>query len=106
MDEWDEHAQVSPSGKKIVWMTSKGYKLPDNPNHVQTDFWMMNLDGSEKKRLTFFNEPGHAEYLGKTYAIAGDSSWNADGTCLAALVILDTQKGTACNYLIHFNSPQ
>jgi len=105
-DEWDEHAQVSPSGKKIVWMSSKGYKLPDDPNRVQTDFWIMNVDGSNKKRLTFFNEPGHPEYQGRSYAIAADSSWNADGTCLCALVILDTQKGEARNFLIHFDSPQ
>jgi hypothetical protein len=27
-----------------------------------SDFWIMNADGSDKRQLSFFNKPGHAEY--------------------------------------------
>jgi hypothetical protein len=29
-----------------------------------TDWWMMNTDGSDKKRLTYMNEPKNAQYAG------------------------------------------
>jgi Tol biopolymer transport system component len=91
--EWDEHAHYSPSGKKIVWMTSKGYpmKLPEKAGtgrtwatDLRTDYWMMDPDGSNQTRLTYFNEPGYPEYSGPS--IASDNSWNKDGTKMIALV--------------------
>jgi len=78
-DQWDEHAHYSPDGKKIVWASSHGY--PYDPSKWQkslkTELWIMDGDGSNKKRLTYFNEPGRSEYLGS--AIAADSSWSPDG---------------------------
>ena len=48
------------------------------------DYWIMDLDGSNKKRLTWFNEPGHPEYLpGQTHAAV--VSWCPDGTRLFGL---------------------
>jgi Tol biopolymer transport system component len=88
MDEWDEHAHVSPDGDKIIWMSSMGNGLqPRQMNQFQlkTDYWIMNLDGSGKKRLTRFNVPGAAEYIrGRT--IAADVSWSPDGKSVVAYV--------------------
>ena len=91
--EWDEHAQYSPSGRTIVWMSSRGYpmKFPEKVStgrawakDLRTDYWLMNADGSNQTRLTYFNEPGYPESGGPT--IASDVSWNKDGTKLVALV--------------------
>lgn len=55
---YNEHAFYSRSGKFIVWMTNRG-----NRNGA-TDWWMMQADGSDKHRLTSFNDPASAEYAG------------------------------------------
>jgi Tol biopolymer transport system component len=85
-DIWDEHAHFSPDGGKIVWMTSEGYTFdPDQWRAtLQTDYWIMNGDGSEKTRLTFFNKPGYPEYTGDRVIMA-DCSWSPDGMRLVAV---------------------
>ncbi len=76
---YNEHAIVSPNGKKLVWMSSRG-----NRNRG-TDFWLMNLDGTDKVRLTNFNDPdnpiSHGERL-----ICADSDWSPDARRLVAYV--------------------
>jgi Tol biopolymer transport system component len=52
---YHEHASFSPDGQHIVWMTNQ-----DNPSHG-TDWWIMQADGSHKRRLTNFNLPGYPE---------------------------------------------
>jgi Zn-dependent metalloprotease len=85
-NNWDEHAHISPGGSKIVWMSSA-----DSVSPVLTDYWMMNLDGSGKERITFFNQPGHADFIAGGVT-AADSSWNADGTKIVAYVILSQRE--------------
>lgn len=113
MVDWDEHAHYSPDGKKIVWMSSMGYSFdPDKmefplgywgtPADLKTDYWIMNANGSDKRRLTYFNEPGHPEYIGGQ-AIASDCSWSPDGNKLVALV-LDVQKWNPMIVIIEFNA--
>ncbi len=71
--DYNEHAATTPDGKSIVWMS-----------HVDsiaggTDWWMMDTDGSNKRRLTWFNQPGHKQYAG--HAVwAGLASFSPDGT--------------------------
>lgn len=79
---WDEHGQISPDGKKIVWVSSQGLKVP------QLDMWIMNADGSNKRRLTYFEDKKAESFYGFTGAIA-DSSWSPDGKKLVAFVITD-----------------
>lgn len=92
MDEWDEHAHYSPSGNKIVWMSSNGYGMSKARkwwNELKTDYWIMNADGSDKKQLTFFN----ANLGNSKRIICSDCSWNRDGTRLAiTLLICDGKK--------------
>jgi len=57
--DYNEHAFYTPDGKSIIWMSNK-----DNKNKG-TDWWIMNEDGSSKRRITFFNYPSHSHYLGK-----------------------------------------
>ncbi|MCD6384657.1 PD40 domain-containing protein [Candidatus Sumerlaeota bacterium] len=85
---WDEHTHYSPDGKRICWVSSKGYKY--NPEKwastLKTELWIMNSDGSGKKRLTYFNEPGYPEYTGKT-TIVSDNSWSPDGKKIIATIV-------------------
>jgi len=91
---WDEHAQYSPSGDKIVWMSSQGYPLdPDKPEDLISDYWLMDPDGSNKTQLTHFNQPGYPEYTAERIT-AADNSWAPDGTRLVALLITDGKANT------------
>lgn len=86
--KYNEHGHFTPDGKKIVWMTSQ-----DNKNKG-TDWWIMNADGTEKKRLTFMNDPKHPQYAGKA-VWAGMPSFSPDGKSFlgGVQISLITQEG-------------
>jgi Tol biopolymer transport system component len=69
---YNEHASYSPDGRHIVWMTNR-----DNHNGG-TDWWIMRSDGSDKRRLTHFNQPGFPE-SSPTAVYACLTHWSADG---------------------------
>ena len=73
---YNEHAIYSPDGRSIAWIANVG-----NPGGG-TDYWIMNSDGSNKRRLTYFNLKGHPESVGKKVVVA-DISWRPDGTAFA-----------------------
>ncbi len=87
LTDWDEHAQYSPDGRYIVWMSNTGLPLKLKPFQLRTEYWVMNADGSNKAQLTHFNTPGSPEYRGKPFITAGDSSFSPDGMRLLALLI-------------------
>ena len=87
-EKWNEHATYSPSGKRIVWMSGR-----DNLNGG-TDYWSMNPDGSDKLRLTDFNNPALPTFKNRSI-VAADASFSPDGRFLIAYlqVNLVTQEG-------------
>ena len=87
-EKYNEHAHYYPDKKRILWMTSM-----QNPTRG-TDYWSMNPDGSQKMRLTDFNNQDLPTYKGKM-VISADSSFNPDGTKLVAYLQLNllTQNG-------------
>ena len=72
---WNEHARFSPDGRYIAWMSNVG--APGG-----ADYWLMNSDGSNKRRLTHFNQKGHPDYQGGRTMVA-DLSWRPDGRAIA-----------------------
>ena len=77
---YNEHAQYSPDGKKIIWMSTNGNKKPEEVKQVSyTDWWIMNADGSDKKRLTYFNKKGHPHFV-LWGTCAADYAWLPDGS--------------------------
>ena len=87
-DIWDEHAHYSPDGKKIAWISSKGYTyVPAKwSSTLKTELWIMNVDGSDKKQITHFNERGYPEYTGEQI-IMSDISWSPDGKKIIATIV-------------------
>jgi len=84
LEQSNEDAQYSPDGSKIIWITSMGIDQDlDQKGFPKTDFWMMNADGSNKHRLTWFNQPGAPEYR-PSRNIASDLSWSPDGKAIVA----------------------
>jgi Tol biopolymer transport system component len=84
LKHWDEHAHFTPDGKQIIWMSSmdQGQKPSEiNQFKVKIDYWIMNADGSNKKRLTFFNTPDKEERI-----LAADFTITADGKYLIGYI--------------------
>jgi hypothetical protein len=78
----------TPDGRRILWMTNQ-----DNGATGGTDWWMMNADGTDKRRLTYFNQPGSGQYRGKVWAT--DASFSPDGQAFIGYIQnnLITQRG-------------
>ena len=88
-EQLNECAAYSPDGLRIVWVSTSGIDQDlskTNPN-IKTEFWMMNADGSNKHRLTYFNEPGAPEYR-PTNNTPASVSWSPDGKSIVGLVQL------------------
>lgn len=113
---WEEDSCWSPSGKHIVYLNNTGSTLDYTDPKWQgqnmfTDYWIMNADGSNKARLTFFNDPSSAEYIGDgARVIAGDCSFSPDGLSLAGKYTVYTGRGAATTIresimLIRFSAP-
>ncbi len=96
-DDWDEHAHYSPDGTVIAWMSSTGFYIEYDDidrwaDDLITELWIMNADGSEKTRLTHFNDPGYPEHTG-TRTIVSDSSWSPEGDRLIMAVTYEDNRG-------------
>lgn len=63
----------TPDGKSIVYMT--GVEADIFPWEIQgADWWIMNTDGSNKRRLTFMNKWNHPQSINR-YRLAGSISF-------------------------------
>lgn len=82
---YNEHAHYSPDGKTISWMKGSG------SGRYVSDLWLMNKDGSNKRRLTYFNDPGADYYLGET-GMTGDNEWSPDGKRILTVFLHGTDE--------------
>ena len=86
--DYNEHGFYTPDGQRIVYMSST------ESSAKGTDWWIMNTDGSNKKRLTYFNESNSNQYTGGA-VWAGLGSFDSTGTRFVGGVqkSLTTQEG-------------
>ncbi len=105
--DWDQFAHYAPSGRHVLWASSRGLNLRFHSvegvnwrRDIKTELWMMNRDGTGARRLTFFNEPGWRDYAwfrskvadtGGVYA--GDNAFLPDGSRVAAVLAYETRQG-------------
>jgi len=75
--QWNEFPAVIPNGASVVYMSTVG--TDTTKDHFKGDLWMMNTDGSNKYRLTYFNDPNSPDYQ-PNGIITADPEWNADGS--------------------------
>jgi len=85
----DEYARLSPIGRHFAFTSSAGIRgtEPDQtvPASARRELWLMDADGSNKRRLTFFNDPTSDHSLGHTYV--GDLAWSPGGDQIAVHVL-------------------
>ena len=94
-DIWDEHAHYSPNMQKIIWISSSGFDIEwENPpdtnweNHLITELWIMDSDGNDKTRLTYFNDPEHVHYIENSErVIVADNVWLDDKTIVMCVAV-------------------
>lgn len=91
-EEWDEHAHFTPDGQSIIWVSSagipqvRGDSLEDAiDNPPKLEYWIMNIDGSGKRRLSGFNYADAPEYIDVDGGIGlGDFDIGPDGKTVVA----------------------
>ncbi|HEC95255.1 MAG TPA: hypothetical protein ENI45_04745, partial [Thermoplasmatales archaeon] len=73
----DENAEYSPGGDKIVWSHPPGFYREGYPGK-KTELYLMDANGGNKTRLTYFSDPNHPEYdrYGKHCT---EITWSPDG---------------------------
>jgi uncharacterized protein (TIGR03437 family) len=80
---WNEYPLALPPASgtnKLVYMLYPK-SGSGNPNCV-SDLWLMNYDGSDNERLTFYNDPYSPDYAPQGVCL-DTHEWNADATQLA-----------------------
>jgi hypothetical protein len=87
---WDEHAILAPLGLTLSWVTSYDYDVDMTSTAtwqatLHTDLGLMDTNGYNQRRLTYYNELGYLESTGKRTIVA-DHSWNGDGDAIVASV--------------------
>ncbi len=103
---WNEHAALSPSGRHIAWISSRGEQFTPSSQWgktLRTDWWLMSPNGSHAVRATYFNTPDTPNLR----VICAEGSWNPTGTAIVATV--DVIQGSAANteiIVISFRAPQ
>jgi Tol biopolymer transport system component len=107
---WNEHAYISPDGRKIAWLSSQGYPFTPSANWAATlklELWIMNADGSNKQQLTSFNSPGSPEFTAGHRIILADGGWNPQGDkYINTLADVGPGTYTVRIILIEFNAAQ
>lgn len=100
-DIHDEQALYSPSGNKISYMSGPfiglvrfGYK---------TDLYLMDPDGTNRARLTHFNQPGHPDYTGAN-TLMNKHAWSPDGTQIVSGYYIHQRKEQKV-FLVTFRGP-
>jgi Tol biopolymer transport system component len=92
LEEYDEHAHFTPDGTRIVWASSRNITIHRDYFIPYTDYWSMNLDGTNQTRLTFFNDPNSSQYY-QGGVVVGDLSFGPEGWFAAKLEVLSTSLG-------------
>ncbi len=108
-DEWDEHAHFTPDGLSIIWVSSEGIPQSNGDSWDDTiksspklDYWIMNADGSNKRRLSRFNDSNAPEYLFVEGSVGlGDFDIGPDGKTIVPKI--QPGKGREITVLITFN---
>lgn len=73
-DAHEENTTYSPNGHKIAYTSGPlvGYVF------FKLDLYLMDADGENQTRLTYFNEPGHPEFDNQLSSV-GQGTWSPDG---------------------------
>lgn len=92
---YNEHACYIMDGKYILWGSNH-----ENRNKGM-DYWIMKPDGTEKQRLTYFNQKGYPESSRKRFYTV-DMSWSDEKRVLLGFVQPGLVKDGGMIYIFYF----
>jgi uncharacterized protein (TIGR03437 family) len=78
LTDWYEYPVSVPSVDKLVYM----YFDRTAYSTCHSDLWLMNYDGTDKERLTFYNDPYSRDYVPQGVCL-DTHQWNANASQLA-----------------------
>jgi uncharacterized protein (TIGR03437 family) len=78
LTDWYEYPVSLPSVDKVVYM----YFNRTTYSTCHSDLWLMNYDGTDKERLTFYNDSYSSDYVPQGVCL-DTHSWNANASQLA-----------------------
>lgn len=85
--EWAEAAKFTPDDSSIIFSTTKTFPIyPDSANPFQwkkSEYWIVNVDGTNPRRISFFMDTDSAEYF-SNHVDAADFDISPDGSELIA----------------------
>jgi len=103
---WDDFACYSPDGKKIIWVVGtkpKNSYLGSDSTTWKTLFsselWIMNADGSNKKRITSFNIPNGIGYMLRK-SFVSNCTWSPNSNKIAICLNYSTKINTKSKVVI------
>lgn len=82
----DEYARFHPRRSLIAWTTDSELPRERVAGRPLTEIWLMQPDGTDKRRLTTFNDPRSDTSRGATYV--GDFEWSPTGDRIAAHLVI------------------
>ena len=83
-DSWAQAPNFTPDGKSIIYMT--GAQADIFPFRLQgADWWIMNVDGSNKRRLTFMNVRDHPQSV-NDFRLAGSLTFLSNTSFLGGVM--------------------
>lgn len=94
-DSWNDEAKFTPDGNYIIWVSTKGLPQSAKMNFrsifgqpPKFDYWIMNSDGSNKKRLSFFNSPDELHQFNTNLSSVRDFAFGKNNNEIIASVTL------------------
>jgi len=86
-DDWDEFGQFVNNDRQIIWSSSSGIPQEKTYGFAQViksppklDYWIMDVDGTNRRRLTRFNDPDSQQYIKNDFGVGlADFEASSDG---------------------------
>ncbi len=98
----EEYARYAPRGDLLAFTSNAEVRGRPVANRIlPNELWLMKGDGTEKRRLTRFNDPLADEYLGDTYV--GDFAWNPRGREIAVQLQYGTDGAKSAIFLLELD---
>lgn len=112
--DWDEHARYSADGRSIYWMSSRGQGVRfrsvmglDWMRDLESELWVMKRDGSDPRRVTWFNRSGrrdsdwfHQNIFATKRVFGSDLALSGDGAQAAMTLAYEGRQGQVNSVLV------
>ena len=92
--ELDRFPVFSPNAKKVAWSSTKGFDTSyigvDSSrwqSELRSEVWIMEADGRDRQRLTYFNQKGHEHFVSPNGAYVYMVAWHPKYDNVIALVL-------------------